>query len=197
MTQTAAQIINALIAVSDGKIWATELALLSGSRRVDFWTLEPIRSQQFRASAYEIKVSRGDFFRDRDGKQDHALRFSDRFWYVTPPGLLTKIDLPPWAGLQEWDGSKFSVIRKAPSRVKAEPNWEFIVSLVRNCGDVRRDTDLLKAQIAFYESASAQRRQLDKMRDQYSMDRLMRRAGHTPTVTRQEHSRANDGREES
>lgn len=173
---TAADILTALIASSDDKIWASELALLSGSRRIDFWTMEPIPSKGFRASAYEIKISRGDFLRDRNGKQDGALLWSDRFWYVTPPGLLTKIDLPPWAGLQEWDGVRFNVIRKAPPRQRADPTWEFVASLIRNCGDVRRDTDLLKSQIAFYESAMAQRKKMDRMRESFQVDRWKRRA---------------------
>lgn len=173
---TAADILNAMIAVSDSKIWATELALFSGTRRIDFWTLEPIRSQQYRASAYEIKVSRGDFLRDRDGKQDGALQFSDRFWYVTPPGLLTKIDLPPWAGLQEWDGERFSIVRKAPQRVKTEPTWEFVVSVLRNCGDVRRDTELLKVQLAFFQSSAARQKEQESIRYKRQFDRWVRRA---------------------
>jgi hypothetical protein len=171
---TAADILTALIAVSDAKIWATELALLSGSRRVDFWTLEPVLSKGFRASAFEIKVSRNDFLRDRDGKQDGALKWSDRFWYVTPPGLLTKVDLPEWSGLQEWDGKAFRVVRKAPARLKAEPSWEFVASLIRNSGDCRRDTELLKSQVAFYEAAAERRRHLDKTRNQFQMNKWIR-----------------------
>lgn len=171
---TAANILTALIAVSDAKIWATELALFSGSRRIDFWTLEPVPSKGFRASAFEIKVSRSDFLRDRDGKQDGALKWSDRFWYVTPPDLLTKADLPEWSGLQEWDGKAFRVVRKAPGRSKAEPSWEFVASLIRNSGDCRRDTELLKSQIAFYESVMERRRREDKVRNDFQLDKWTR-----------------------
>lgn len=59
---TAATIVDRLIAISEDKIWATELALPPWrERRIDFWTLEPIGSKGFRASSYEIKVSRSDF----------------------------------------------------------------------------------------------------------------------------------------
>jgi len=81
---TTSEILDALIAVSDDKIWASELALLAGGRRVDFWTLEPAASKGFRAQAYEIKISRGDFKRDNEGKQEGALSYADRFWTVTP-----------------------------------------------------------------------------------------------------------------
>jgi hypothetical protein len=170
------EILNALIAASDDAIWATELALLSGGRRVDFWTLVPAASRGFRATAYEIKVSRSDYKRDNDEKQSGALKFSDRFWYVTPPGLLRKDELPSYAGLQEWDGKQFSIVRKAPMRSKAEPDWEFIVSILRNSGECRRDVGLFKAQIAFFEHQNEQRRTQDAHRNQMSMRKWLRRA---------------------
>lgn len=172
----AAEILDALIALSDDKIWASELALLSGGRRVDFWTLEPAASRGFRATAYEIKISRTDFKRDSEDKQDGAIRWSDRFWYVTPPGLLKRDELPTWAGLQEWDGSKFSIIRKAPMRQKAEPGWDFIVSVLRNAGDIRRDVGLMKAQIAFYQATSEREKKRQRIQSKISMERWVRRA---------------------
>jgi hypothetical protein len=147
------EILEALIALADDKIWATELALVEGwtSRRVDFWTLEVTASARFRATAHEIKVSREDFKNDGLKKQSRALEFSDRFWYVTPLGLLKKEEIPEWAGLMEWDGAQFRVKKRAPQRMKAPPTWAFVVSLMRNCSDSRRDQGLMKAQLAFYE----------------------------------------------
>lgn len=117
-------------------------------RRIDYWALATSASKDFRATAYEIKVSRSDFKRDSDEKQAHALRYSDRFWYVTPPGLLTKADLPEWAGLMELHGKRLKIIRKAPMREKSEPTWGLVVSIVRNSTRVRRDTDLLSKQMS-------------------------------------------------
>lgn len=172
---TAAEIIDALIAVSDDKIWATELALLSGGRRVDFWTLEPAASRGFRASAHEVKVSRADFFRDTDEKQEAALKFSDRFWYVTPAGMVVKAEIPAWAGLMEWDGKIFAVKKKAPMRQKSEPDWEFVVSLIRNSGDQRRDIGLMKAQIAYFQHSEEQRRRQRSIGDKVMMERWVKR----------------------
>ncbi|RWN47170.1 MAG: hypothetical protein EOS03_12495 [Mesorhizobium sp.] len=176
MATTAAEIIDALIAISEGRIWASELAFFSGARRIDFWTLEPTHSQGFRASAYEIKVSKADFRRDSEAKQDGALRWSDRFWYVTPPGILSLADLPPWAGLQEWDGKAFSIRRKAPRREKAEPSWEFIVSLLRNSGDCRRDVGLLKMQIGYLQSRVDTLDRQRKVAENLRWDRWLKRA---------------------
>ena len=175
MTIAAGEILDALIAASDDKIWARELAFFSGLRRIDFWTLEPTRSQQFRASAYEIKISRSDFRRDSESKQSGALRWSDRFWYVTPPGLLSMVDLPEWAGLQEWDGTRFSIRRRAPKRQKSAPDWEFIVSLLRNSGDCRRDVGLLKAQLAYLQTTLDSHARHRKMAAQMKGDRWLRR----------------------
>lgn len=172
---TTDEILNALIAMSEDRIWATELAVLSGGRRVDFWTLEVAASRQFRATAYEIKVSRGDFQRDSADKQSGALQWSDRFWYVVPPGLLHREEIPAWAGLQEWDGSTFRIVRKAPMRQKAQPTWEFVVSLLRNAGDVRRDVGLLKAQVTFLQQAADSHRRQQKQRDQLTLERWKKR----------------------
>ena len=173
---TATEILDALIAISDDKIWATELALLAGGRRVDFWTLEPAASRGFRAQAYEIKISRGDFKRDSEEKQEGALAYADRFWYVTPPGLIEKAEIPVWAGLQEWDGKLFHVRRKAPMRAKRDPDWEFVVSLLRNCGDQRRDIGLLKAQVAFFQANAEQSRRQKNLVANIQMERWKRRA---------------------
>ncbi|NTJ63787.1 MmcB family DNA repair protein [Agrobacterium rhizogenes] len=176
-TFTANEILNGLIGWSEDKIWASELAFFAGSRRIDFWTLEPAASQGFRACSYEIKISRSDFKRDSDEKQSGALMFADRFWYVTPPGLLRKDELPPWAGLQEWDGTKFAIIRRAPKLQKAEPTWELLVSILRNSGDCRRDIGLLKAQVAYYQFKEEREKLWKKHADGRTMERFMRRHG--------------------
>lgn len=148
----ASDIIDGLIAVSADYIWASELAFFHGARRIDFFTIQPTASQRFRTNAYEIKVSLSDYRRDSEEKQSGALKWCDRFWYVTPPGLLAISDLPDWAGLKEFDGDRFRIVRKAPPRQKAEPDWWFVVSLLRNSGDCRRDVSLLRSQIAFLQS---------------------------------------------
>jgi hypothetical protein len=173
---TAAGILDALVAISDDKIWAKELALLSGGRRIDFWTLEPAASRGFRAQAYEIKVSRGDFRRDSQAKQQGALDYADRFWFVTPPGLLKADEIPDWAGLQEWDGKAFHVRRKAPMRAKKDPDWEFVVSLMRNCGDQRRDVGLLKAQVAYFQATAEENKRRNGMVQQFQLQRWVNRA---------------------
>jgi hypothetical protein len=174
VTITAEQILDALIAISDDKIWASELASIYGKSRIDFWTLEPKKSASYRTSSYEIKVTRADFLRDSDDKQEFALKWSNRFWYVVPPGIVQVADVPAYAGLMEWDGARFSVKRKAPKREASSPDWSFIVSLLRSCGDVRRDTALFTSEIAMLRRLNERERTREKMRNKRFMARLTR-----------------------
>lgn len=61
---------------------------------------------------YEIKISRSDFFADADkihysGKKKHEMLANghkwcpNNFWFVTPAGLISPSEVPPWAGLIE------------------------------------------------------------------------------------------------
>jgi hypothetical protein len=70
---------------------------------------------------YEIKVTRADFFNDKDKEQfchadlldarkvekkhdllaAHSARGPVQFWYVTPAGLVKLNEVPDWAGLIE------------------------------------------------------------------------------------------------
>src|SRR5690606_17694170 len=105
-------------------------------------------------------------------------RFSDRFWYVTPPGLLEPREIPEWAGLMEvgehaWD---WRIRKRAPRRQKAEPDWYFVVSLLRNSGDRGRDVGLLKSQVAFYKLRADELERREAMRCDFQRRRWVARA---------------------
>lgn len=174
---TAEQVLDALIAVCSDKIWATELALIGGSRRIDFWTLEPAASRGFRATAYEIKVSRSDFRRDSEAKQEGALLFSDRFWYAAPSGLIARDQVPGWAGLMEVaPDNRITIAKRAPKLQKAEPTWDFVVSLMRNCAASRRDVSLLNVQIGMLQSQIARAERVERARRERDFHRWVKRA---------------------
>lgn len=140
----AQQIVEALVKTLGDAIWATELAFSQGARRCDLWTISANSSAGFKARAYEIKISRADFRRDTAVKQREARLFSDQFFYVTPAGLIRPDEVPDWAGLIEFADGQFKTVLQAPYRDKDAPTWELVVSLIRNSGNVNRDTDLLK-----------------------------------------------------
>lgn len=143
----AQQIVEALSASLGDAIFATELAFCQGVRRCDLWTISANSSAGFKARAYEVKISRADFRRDNAIKQREARLFSDQFFYVTPAGLIKPEEVPDWAGLIEYSDGKFKTIVQAPYRDKDAPTWELVVSLIRNSGNVNRDTDLLKLRV--------------------------------------------------
>lgn len=140
-------------------IWVTELAFSGGARRCDLWTLSPHRSKGYLARAYEIKVSRADWKRDHAIKQRQARLFSDEFYYVTPPGLIKKEEVPDWAGLIEIDfgperpTTRFPVT--APHRDKDAPSWELVVAIMRYSGEARRDTQILQDRIRLLEQQNS------------------------------------------
>lgn len=164
----ADDIIAALVRQAGDGIWATELAFSGGQRRCDFWMISPNGSSGYRATAYEVKISRGDFKRDSWFKQREARLFSDLFYYVTPVGLIRQDEVPDWAGLIEFDGKKLVRRVNAPMRDKSCPSWELVVSLIRNSGEVHRDTDLLRKRVQVAE------RQIREV------ERLLRAAGLEP-----------------
>lgn len=158
--ETTQILLDALIAREGFKtIWATELALGSGVRRCDFWTLHPHASKGYCATAYEIKVSRSDFRRDNAVKQREARLYSDYFYYVAPAGMIKPEEVPDWAGLIEAHETSTGDIRfktKLPAarRDKDSPSWELVVAIMRNSGEIRRDTDLLNDRIRVLEASN-------------------------------------------
>jgi hypothetical protein len=160
----AQQITEALVQSLGDAIWATELAFSQGARRCDLWTISANSSAGFKARAYEVKISRADFRRDSAVKQREARLFSDQFYYVTPAGLIHKDEVPDWAGLIEYDGKTFKTVIQAPYRDKDAPTWELVVSMIRNSGNVNRDTDLLKIRLRNAERMLSGARKAVEMR---------------------------------
>jgi hypothetical protein len=181
MAITAADIVNALLAWASDKICATELSFSEHGTRADFWTVETIRSKSFRTTAYEIKVSRQDFKNDTNEKQAAALLYSDRFFYVTPPELISKNEVPEWAGLIEWDGTIFSVKKKPPKREKQEPTWQLVIDILRSSTRCRRDTNLFTSEIAMLRNFIRMKDKQLEVSESYSRDKWMRRMNRTNT----------------
>lgn len=152
---TADEILDALVRQAGDSIYAAELAFSQGARRCDFWRISANSSCGFKADAYEIKVSRADFKRDNAIKQREARLFSDRFFYVTPQGLIAREECPDWAGLIEYDGEKLKTVVPAPLRDKDAPSWEFVVSLIRQSGNINRDADMLRKRALYAERTLA------------------------------------------
>lgn len=66
----------------------------------------------------EVKVSVRDFKADQKKTRCRVpdLCMGEERFYLTPPGLISLVDMPPGWGLAEWDGRVVRVRRKAKFR---------------------------------------------------------------------------------
>lgn len=137
----SSRIINNLESKHEGHINIRELRLSSGfghESRIDLWTIDPSPATGNIAVAYEVKISRRDWKKDGIVKQRGARLFADRFFYATPPGLLTADEIPDWAGLVECDPDSapltvgaYNIVVPAPKLDKQHPSWGLVVSMLR------------------------------------------------------------------
>lgn len=146
-TIKADDIVEMLHKQHDKDIAFDELRLSSGyalASRVDFLAIDVAPSTGNKTTAYEVKVSRGDFRKDSHKKQRGARLFCDLFYYIAPVGVIPHEEIPDWAGLieVEWTANKYANNGKpylkmkkvipAPKRDKDSPSWGLVVSMIRN-----------------------------------------------------------------
>jgi len=88
--------------------------------RMDAWAMR-ISWANPRVTAYEIKVSRGDFLKDQ--KWTAYLPFCNYFYFVSPPGVISKEEVGPEAGLMHVSrtGTRLYTKKRAPYRDVAIP----------------------------------------------------------------------------
>lgn len=119
-----------------------ELRLGSGysdiaQRRIDMFMISSEKGNY--TTAFEIKVSRGDFLRDikDEAKQRGARLYSSNFYYVAPKGMLNPEEIPMWAGLMEYDfeSGQFNTRIVAPLQSRNTPSWSLVCSLVRRVNE--------------------------------------------------------------
>lgn len=122
---------------SDQWVYFEELATATGSRaenRLDAWAMHLWPSTNFKRVTYEIKVSRGDFLRELKSPQKRklGLLYSNLFYFVTPRGLVKPNEVPPEAGLIEFDADgspRYPVA--APWREGNRPSFGFMAAAFR------------------------------------------------------------------
>lgn len=115
-------------------------------RRVDFWAMACWESKQYEKISYEIKISRADFLNElrNPHKREFALSISNRYYFVTPPDLISLDELPPEAGLMELEANgQFFTKKKAPHRNPPFVfTWDFAATLGRQiflAGEARKN----------------------------------------------------------
>ena len=136
------------------------------SQRLDAFALHCLPHLGMKRVCYEVKVSRSDFLNELKHplKRRIGLRYSNEFYFVTPPGLLKTDEIPVECGLMEIgqadrtarsemlfgqasgcfldnDCQDFCrIIIPAPWRDTPGPTWQFAAAMLRNqrrCFDER------------------------------------------------------------
>ncbi len=112
---------------------------ISSSKRADAFFISS-KNANFTVT-YEIKANRWDFTRDMKNANKHSKsrQYSSLFYFATPKGLLNVDDIPPWAGLVEFDlevladdnNQGMHVVKQAPILPRMEPSWDMIAGLVK------------------------------------------------------------------
>jgi len=121
-----------------------------GEQRIDAWAMCLWPSQKFVTNAYEVKISRSDYFNEVRKKPDKrlaAMKRANFFWYVTPKGLVSLTEVPEGCGLIEVHPpdpqSQYPVrrdrtycveLKRAPFHQIEALNMPFIASVLRRAG---------------------------------------------------------------
>lgn len=137
----------------DGEILIPEVEAPGSSRRADLVRVGMWRSRGAGIDVHEIKVSRGDWRRELDdpAKAEAWWPYSNRFWIVTPPGLIRPEELPAGWGLMEFPRAgrsrRFRTVVPAVTRDDLQLTVPLLVQLLRRADNQRlAQIDDLKTQ---------------------------------------------------
>lgn len=113
---------------------------------IDAWAMALWSSLKLEKVAYEVKVSRHDFFRELENpdKRQAALSVSNLFYFAVPASLVAVNEVPDEAGLVYVDGRGCHFVKRAPRREGPAPSWSFIASVarrLRNIADESADSE--------------------------------------------------------
>lgn len=127
---------------------ATGFGMEDADQYLDAWMIGLWPSNGVHTTAFEIKVSRGDFIREmkKPKKRRRGLLLSNYFYFVAPKGLLQVSEIPTECGLIEVDMQKnIHKTLTAPFRDMGRPNWRFVASLCRRIHKLEEDLLAKKA----------------------------------------------------
>ncbi len=102
--------------------------------RIDAFFMEETPGKGLMRIAYEVKVSRSDFLRElRDPrKRRAAMRVSNQFFFVTPPGVCKHDEIPLDCGLKEMTAEGYlHTVVDAPYRDGMPASWHFFAAVAR------------------------------------------------------------------
>ena len=100
---------------------------------IDAWAMDLWPSHNFKKIAYEVKVSRADFFHEikNPRKREAAILLSNRFYFVVPTALVSVAEVPEDCGLIYVGDSRCSTAKESAWHSGPQPTWSFISSVLR------------------------------------------------------------------
>lgn len=100
--------------------------------RMDVWAIKPSYAERYTA-AYEIKVRRYDFERDKNTDKFEKYRpYARRFYYACPSGLIKRTEVPEGVGLAVRSKRGWMHLKHPdPNMAYEEIPHEFILMLLR------------------------------------------------------------------
>lgn len=107
-------------------------------RWIDAFALSIWPSMGFEALAFEVKVSRGDWRRERDNpaKADEIGKRCHRFFVAAPTGVVPIEEVPAAWGVIEVDAAGVGFIRRQAEKLTPpEPSWGFVAAILRRASD--------------------------------------------------------------
>jgi hypothetical protein len=95
---------------------------------MDLWP-----SHNFKKIAYEVKVSRADFFHELENpqKREAAILLSNRFYFAVPAALVSVAEVPEGCGLIYVGDRRCKTVKESARHFGPEPTWSFISSVLR------------------------------------------------------------------
>lgn len=123
--------------------WALMFEVANGTgsnirRYADAVAMNLFPSRGLELHGVEIKVSRGDWQRELKNpeKAETIFQFCDRWWIATPPGIVSRDELPPTWGLLELQADKLKQIVAAPALQPKDLTRSFIAAMMRRTAEV-------------------------------------------------------------
>jgi hypothetical protein len=122
--------------------WATFLEVASGTgsnarRFADAVSMNLYPSRGLEIQGFEVKVSRNDWLNElkNPSKAEEIAQYCDRWWVVTPEGIIRDGELPPTWGHFIVRNGKLCCATKAPQLTAKQITREFVAALIRRAGE--------------------------------------------------------------
>lgn len=122
-------------------------------------------SRGLEIQGFEVKVSRSDWTKElkTPDKSAPVQQYCDRWWIVTPAGIIKDGELPPtWGHYEVSEGGKLRQVVAAPKLESIPVSRAFVASIMRRAGGVDQETIDTMVSKQLQEARERDRTQIDR-----------------------------------